>query len=350
MDGLVYHYMAATSLRLGSLTAANTFPLSAANAHPEGIADPPVEATLFAVAATYGVPSGPTNEVYRYQVGITGSAILDLTITDPSFDRTAGLAFSPRGELFVTNRGVTGTEGSVSRLLDPIGTPVPNGVISSSELDSPHGITFVENELLVANLLGASIARFGFDDDGNAVSTGVITEGLLNAMPNYLTVSPWGEIFLSQCCGANPINRYLFDENGAPVLNGIISSAGFENTSGLAFSPWGELFVADFYQRSISRFTFDDELNAWPNGKIATIGLDGPIGVAFSPWGELFVSNHIDDGKIGRWTFDDNHNAVPNGFISSPHALGQIAFSPAARPFIEVTSPRIGASFETGQD
>jgi hypothetical protein len=41
-------------------------------------------------------------------------------------------------------------------------------------------------------------------------------------------------------------------------------------------------------------------------------GLNTPIGLAFAPWGELFIVNQ-GDASISRFTFDASHAAVPNG-------------------------------------
>jgi hypothetical protein len=57
---------------------------------------------LFAVSAQ---GENSTNQLFRYDVGPTGSPSLDLTMVDSSFDRPASIAFSKEGEMFVTNRG-----------------------------------------------------------------------------------------------------------------------------------------------------------------------------------------------------------------------------------------------------
>jgi hypothetical protein len=95
----------------------------------------------------------------------------------------------------------------------------------------------------------------------------------------------------------------------------------------MAFSPWGELFVANGDSGSISPFVFDSSGNATSNGQLSGNGLCGPIGVAFSPWGELFVSNHSCP-SISRWVFDSTFNATPNGSFSTPATLGDLEFLP----------------------
>jgi hypothetical protein len=46
--------------------------------------------------------------------------------------------------------------------------------------------------------------------------------------------------------------------------------------------------------------------------KITGNGIDVPIGLVFAPWGELFVVNQ-GDASLSRFTFDDAQQAVPNG-------------------------------------
>ena len=54
----------------------------------------------------------------------------------------------------------------------------------------------------------------------------------------------------------------------------------------MAFSPWGELFVANV-DGNVSRFVFDNSGNATSNGQLSGNGLCGPIGLAFSPLGRI---------------------------------------------------------------
>jgi hypothetical protein len=274
--------------------------------------------------------SNETNWVYRYDVEPDGPPVFDYNITDPGLDRPFGLTFSPTNELFVTNRGPqSGGQGSVSRFLDPGGSPVRNGKITSNAFNLPTGDDFLGGELFVAQEFGNNVLRFLFDDYGNAIPNGSITQGLGNNAPRGVIDGPGNELFVSQCCGVDSVNRYIFDEYGYAVPNGVITGGGLDNPHGMAFSPWGELFVANNSAgNSVSRFVFDADGHAIFNGTITGPALDHPEGLAFSPWGELFVGNNVSTGGISRWVFDDFGTAIFNGSFASPGALNDLKFLP----------------------
>ncbi len=284
---------------------------------------PSPAAKLFAVSAQ-GTES--TNEVYRFEVGPTGTPTMDLVIVDASFFNPFGIVFRPGGELLVVNRTVPfGSSGSVSRFLNAQGTPSFNGTITDPSFRFPHGATFRMGELFIAQSGGGYVSRFLFDGAGNALFNGVISAGLTGAIRGVTVNSSTGELFVTQCCDFNSINRYLFDAAGNAIPNGVITGGGMANPHDMAFTPWGELLVANLANASVSRFTFDAGGNAISNGQITGNGLVGPIGLAFSPWGELFVSSHFTP-QIFRWTFDAAFNAIPNGSFATPHSLGELEF------------------------
>jgi hypothetical protein len=303
--------------------------------------------------------SNEANWVYRYDVEPDGPPVFDYNFADPGLDRPFGLTFSPSNELFVTNRGPgSGGGGSVSRFLDPGGSPVPNGKITSSAFNLPTGAGFLGDELFVAQGLGNNVLRFLFDNNGNAIPNGSITEGLINTAPRGVVGGPGNELFVSQCCGVDSVNRYVFDDQGKAIANGVITGGALQNPHGMAFSPWGELFVAnDSAGNSVSRFIFDADGNALPNGAITGQAINHPEGLAFSPWGELFVGNDNSAGGISRWLFDDSGTAIFNGSFASPGALNDLKFLPesesnpgwpsAARGSSAPTEPYIGYRADT---
>jgi len=291
-------------------------------------------AKLFAVEA-----QGPSaSQVFRYEVRPIGAPTLGLTLTDPSFDQPFAVAFSANEEMFVVNRSVGGS-GSIARFFDAMGTPWFNGVINSSAFNSPHGATFHNDELLIAQNTGGNVLRYTFDLLGKAVANGEIVSNLSSGAPRGIVVSPWGELFVTECCGVNEINRYTFDVNGNAIDNGVITGGGLGSPHDLEFSPWGELFVANLDSNSISRFVFDGVYNATPNGTITGAALNGPVGLSFSPWNELFVSNHQAPGGISRWVFDNAHQAVANGSFATPTTLGDLEFYPQEKLLIVNAGP-----------
>ncbi len=274
------------------------------------------------------------NEIYRYKVpGAGGTPVLDRTITNPSFNSISGLAFSPSGELFVTNVSPDYASGSISRIRNPLDTPVFNGMITSRRFTSPHGEAFANGELFVAQLKSNNVLRFNFNAFDEASFHGAITEHLCGTAPRNVAVSPAGnELFVTECLTVNEIDRYVLDSGGNANLHGVIKGGGLCNPHNLAFSPWGELFVANADNNSISRFVFDTLGNAVPNGQITGPTLNVPVGLDFSPWGELFVGNHYGSGGISRWLFDASHHAIPNGFFPTPYTVADIKFSPILLP------------------
>jgi hypothetical protein len=267
---------------------------------------------------------GTAAPVFRYEVGMTGTPTLDLTLTHPTFSLPGWFAFSPAGEMFVINH-----LGGVSRFLDPQGTPTFNGSIDSTEFANLSWSAFRGDELFVTSP-GAgdgSVLRFTLDGAGNAVPNGKIANNT-----GVIEVNPaTGELFVTQCCSPSRIERYLIDASGNAVSNGSIIDAGLNAPHDMAFSPWGELFVVNGFGNSISRFVFDASGTATANGLITESTLNIPLGIDFSPWGELFVANR-NDGVIHRWTFDPSLNANFNGSFVHPGGIHDLQFAPPETP------------------
>ena len=268
------------------------------NSSPVGATSGPGQTAKLFVGTT--VTSAP---VFRYEVSTTGPPTLDLTLTHPTFSFPGWFAFSPAGEMFVMNHF-----GGVSRFLDPKGTPVFNGSIGSSEFANLAWSTFRDDELFVTSPGSGdgSVLRFVFDDMGDAVPNGAI-----DIATGVIEVNPaTGELFAH--VSSNRIGRFLIDPSGNVVPNGFIEYGGLSSPHDMAFSPWGELFMANGHGNNVLRFVFDEDGNASTNGQITTSSFNLPLGIDFSPWGELFVANR-NDGLIHRWSFDDSFNATFNG-------------------------------------
>jgi VCBS repeat-containing protein len=116
------------------------------------------------------------------------------------------------------------------------------------------------------------------------------------------------------------------------VVNGIIFDGGLSQPLGLSFSPWGELFVANYNGNSVSRYSFDPGHNPTAGEPLTGNGMNVPVGVAFSPSGELFVSSHLMtvgwQAPISRWRFGPGHIPLPNGWFLAPSSMGDLKFSP----------------------
>jgi hypothetical protein len=315
-----------------AVVAAATVVLSLAAAAPGRAAK------LFVMLADDKGDRGPSGPIARFAIdGPQSRPVLERTITDPSFDLPCCLAFSGSGELFVSNRGdgKSAGAGSITRILRPDGIPVANGVIDSPSISGPHWATFGAEDLFVAQRGGGDVLRFTFDAQGVASLADTISEGLFFDIPRGVAVSARGELFVTQCCGLDAINRYLFDAGGNAVPNGVITGNGLNNPQELAFSRSGELFVANAFGNSVSRFTFDSAGKASPNGVITGEVFHTPVSLDISPWGELFVGNADPPGGVSRWTFEGSGAARSNGTFSTPsNVVLDIQFSrpPVNRP------------------
>jgi hypothetical protein len=180
------------------------------------------------------------------------------------------------------------------------------------------------------------VLRFYFEGTGPLTALADILpypESLVND-PSYAAFSSQGELFVANRHGGagGSIARFTFDAAGDPVANGSITGNSLENVHGLAFSPTGELFAANWNNGTISRFLFDTAGNAIPNGTIVTGQLNQ--GLAFSPTGELFAAH--ESSVVDRFVFDPGtQEAIPNGyFVTSGGGLHGLTFSPQGELFV----------------
>ncbi len=275
-------------------------------------------------ASTLFIVSVNQNEVYRYDVGESGSPTLETTITDPSLDRPYGVAINSSGELFVVNRGNgSGGGGNVSRFLDPTGTATPNGVISGS-FNLPHGAEFIGDELFVVNSFANNVLRFQVTGSG-ASANGNISTSLTGGTPRGVLFNPFrNELLVTECCGINEVNRYSLD-GGSLNFIGSITGGGLSNSHGMAINAQGDLFVANAGANTISQFSFDAAGVATSQAIISGNGLAVPLDLAFSPTGELFVTS-ASSTTISRFTFDPSGNALANGTFNAPSITAELVF------------------------
>lgn len=281
---------------------------------------------------TIFISSTAANEVYRYQIYPTGTPVLELTLT-ANLDRPAYLALNPsQSELFIVNRGnPAGGAGSIARYLDPNGSPIANGTIADVnngggfDFNLPHDLAFRGNELFVVNSDADNVLRFLFDGAGVPSSNGTISLSPIGQNLRGIVVGPGGNLYLTVAnTTSQQVREFLFDGGGNASPGQVISTPG-SNDHGMAFSPWGELFVTEAGSNSIARFTFDGGGVAQANGQITGNGLTSPVDLTFSGWGELFVGNSLGP-IVSRWLFTGAHVAVANGSFATPHPVGALQF------------------------
>jgi len=210
--------------------------------------------------------------------------------------------------------------------------PSPESLV----VDPSYAAFNSQGELFVANRHGnsgggvGSIARFTFDAAGNPIANGSITGNSLDTVMG-LAFSPTGELFAANWASGT-ISRFLFDTSGNAIPNGTIFT-GQQLNQGLAFSPNGELFVA--HQGSVvDRFVFDPVTKeAMPNGSFVIPESSCLLGLTFSVQGELFVADGYTD-LVFRFVFDGLGNPVDNGTISVSGAPLGVALSSAGELFV----------------
>jgi hypothetical protein len=117
----------------------------------------------------------PTDTIAHYAVGGDGSLTGMPTISGNGLLNPHGMTMTSWGELFVSNAGVSGNNGTtVLRFtFDGSGNPTANGTIAGNGLSTPIGQAFTPwGELLVVNQGNGSISRFTFDAAHAAVPNG----------------------------------------------------------------------------------------------------------------------------------------------------------------------------------
>lgn len=249
--------------------------------------------------------------------------------------------FNHNGELFIGNRHAgTPDAGSIARFaINPDGSFTPNGTITGNGLANVHGMAFNANgELFAANYFGSQISRFTFDSSGAAVPNGTLSLPDGDAVGLGVAFSPWGELFVASgsFSGNVPgeIDRYVFDASGTPTFNGSFVPA-VVTPHFLAFSPSGELFVpGNQLNQGVAMYGFDASHQPIPNGLIPIAG--GAVGVAFDQFGEIFVtsqSQFVDGGSMYRFLSNPDGSVTPNGHLDlGPIALGGVAIFPIPEP------------------
>lgn len=219
----------------------------------------------------------------------------------------------------------------------PLGEIPPYPVASVID---PWGVVFNQKgELFVGNrycnqLDLGNIARFIFDNAGNPIPNGVIQDDSLQFV-HSLAFSNKKELFACNYF-AGTISRFKFDSAGNAVPNGIIN----EMAVGLAFSKDGELFTVGAGYNEVRRFVFDSVTGeAIPNGSFwesspPTVPA-GSFSIAFSPMGELFLSSPYLSSII-RWKFDKLGEPIYNGIFHLDEPPACLAFSPTGELFVGV--------------
>jgi len=196
-----------------------------------------------------------------------------------------------------------------------------NGVPDSCELrkDSelvaavlPPGLVHPANQW-------GPVLVFGLDAQNPLVVEPQIPASLVSD-PSGVVFDPLIGLFVGNRNGGSggSISRFTRTPEGGFAVRGTITGNGLDVVHGVAISPDGELFAANFLSGTVSRFLFDEAGNAVPNGTFAT-GANA-LGVAVSTSDEVFVTDGL-SGTIRRFQLDPvSGGAVANGSFVVPGA------------------------------
>ena len=257
--------------------------------------------------------------VQMFQFTGTGPLAEVAPISSTSLSSPTYVVFSPTRELYVSNCNGSAINRFV---VDAAGAAVPAGTLNDSHLANAHGIAQSQwGELFAANFDSGVIVRFTFSGSVGTFN-GTITTG--GTQLQGLAFSPRQELFATTYTG---VYRFTFGPapTYAATANGTFTIPGSGRLHGIAFSSWGELFVADSDRNVIYRYTFDTT-GAPVMG--ASIPLSAPaagtIGVTLSNAGELFAAGQ--SGSLSRFTFDSHCGAVPSGQTTYPALAGVDAY------------------------
>ncbi len=160
-----------------------------------------------------------------------------------------------------------------------------------------------------------------YDSTGTCVNITPLTPipDTLTYDPGAVEFGPTGDLFVSSGA-AGAIYRFAVSGKGGFTSKATITAGVQPTVTGLHFSPWGELFTADYRSRTVSRFTFDASGNAVHNGSF--IATDNQAqDIVFTPWGELLVADSYNPPVVHRWTFDADKVPVYKGSFTVEDAV-----------------------------
>ncbi|MBC8423825.1 hypothetical protein H8E07_06850 [bacterium] len=263
-------------------------------------------ASPFQIWVTHS-PPGPSNNdpatwggIFRYRFSDNGAPGTSLAGIDRSLVADpAGLEFRVEShELLVGNRHGNTGGGSISRFIyDALADDfIPNGSITGNGLDGVHQLALnpVTGELFAANY-GGGVSRFLFDEYGDAVPNGMIGG---SEWTRGVAVSPDGGLLY--VTSATPVLRTFDLDTGLELSPVSVSGAVKLHYIRLATDQY--LYVADPFTSMIYQFAVD-EFGAL-SGQI-DIGAPSAVAEALSPDGlEMFATGHLTSHQITRLRWD----------------------------------------------
>jgi hypothetical protein len=160
----------------------------------------------------------------------------------------------------------------------------------------------------------------GAGEDATTGSDGDSTADAATAVDGGGSVATTATMFLTNGLSGF-VNRYALAQESDPVLDDTIPST--PSATGLAISPWGELFVADNASGAIYRFLSPLGLPT-PNGTISGVGLSSPQEMSFVDdqlWVPNTNGNATSPQNVVELAFDAQKNASGTS-VSVPGSVG----------------------------
>lgn len=188
-------------------------------------------------------------------------------------------------------------------------------------------------DMFVSNLYGSTISRFAGNGLGKFSTAATSLSGGLS-YPAGLAFDARGNLFVADSAGADSITKFALTSGvgTTPATFGtgsvVLTGAGLNCPTGLAFDSLGNLFVANAHGDSITEFAAGTTPGTFGIGKVALTGggLSYPIGLAFDTRGDLFAANgygnNITEFAVGPTpgTFG-NTTMLTGGGLAEPYDL-----------------------------
>ncbi len=163
-----------------------------------------------------------------------------------------------------------------------------------------HSVRMVGADGIITTVVGTGVS--GFSGDG-----GPATQAQLSG-PGGVALGPDGSLYISDTLN-NRVRRVSPDGIITTVAGsgawghggdgGLATLAQFRYPNGLALSPDGSLYIADYYSGRIRRVSSDGIITTVAGGGYGSDDgpatqalLNGPSGVAFSPDGNLYIAEN----------------------------------------------------------
>ena len=294
--------------------------------------NPPLRAESFQIiAAETPMGAGHKQGVRRYIVRETFGPAQQLTpIPGDLLYDPVGLALRSETELFVSNRAAHTGTSTISRFSLYGSTFEYVETFSGNDATDCVQLCFdpVSGELFQTNFTSGILSRFIFDEAGNPVANGVIQMPDSNKQLGVIVRPADQQLFVSDY---QKVRRFARNPDGSYSFIGYFA----QNSGALYhFMKFKDdiLYLTDFQNNQVLLFTFDGQ--GVPAIK-DTITAESALDMDFSPDGqEMYVTDHR-NGGIMRYRYDSEADTwVRQGEKITTPMLGGIVVTTTVCPLI----------------